>query len=118
MSCSAGRSDFQVLGVAVADTDLAGGVLLGKVRVEPLVAIASELACVRRLVGGEVERVREIALVGVRDGRRGIATGRGVGVRLGDGANVVGDPGVLRGLQATGSDGATALLKAGAFVLL
>jgi small neutral amino acid transporter SnatA (MarC family) len=53
-----GEQAFQVLGIAVADVNLAGGVLLGKVRVEPLIAIASELACVRRPVGGEVEGVR------------------------------------------------------------
>jgi hypothetical protein len=70
---------------------------------EPL---ATELAGVRRLVGGEVEGVREIATIGVANGRRSIATGRGVGVRLGDGADVVRHTGVLRGLQDTGSDGA------------
>src|ERR1700729_877711 len=37
-----GKQAFQVFGVAVADADLACGVLLGEVRVKQLVAIASE----------------------------------------------------------------------------
>ena len=36
-----GEQVFQVLGVAVADADLARGVLLRQVRVEPLAAVAS-----------------------------------------------------------------------------